>query len=66
MADLIDMSDFKKDDTRAALEALKRNMADLSEYVSLLARLRFDTYQAHLAAGFTEEQALELCKSLQL
>ena len=53
-----------KDDMRGALEALTRNAETMIEYSILMARIRKASYDAHVKEGFTEAQALELCKSI--
>lgn len=54
------------DDLRAACEALKRSLPVYTEYMVEIAKIRRASYEAHLAEGFTESQALELCKSMML
>ena len=48
----------------AAVEQLKRNMPELIKVLPVIAELRMKNYLAHLEKGFTEDQALELCKFL--
>ncbi len=48
----------------AAMEQLKRNMPELIKVLPVIAELRMKNYLAHLEKGFTEDQALELCKFL--
>ena len=47
-----------------AVESMKRNLPDLIEYHKACAEIRRKAYQAHIAEGFTPEQALELVKKL--
>ena len=47
-----------------AVGNMKRNLPDLIEYHQLCAEIRHKAYQAHIAEGFTEAQALELVKKL--
>jgi hypothetical protein len=53
-----------KDDFQGALEALKRNTKTMIEYTCLMAKIRRQSYLAHVDQGFTEAQALELCKNI--
>ena len=53
-----------KDEFKGALEALTRNAPQLIAYHALLAKIRRKSYLAHIKEGFTEDQALELCKSV--
>ena len=54
----------KKDDIQGALESLKRNIKNMIEYACLMAKIRRQSYLAHVDQGFTEDQALELCKNI--
>ena len=62
--DNIKAVDFEKDDMQAALEMLKRNLEVIGEYSKVKAKIRRQSFLAHVQQGFTEEQALELCKEL--
>ena len=55
---------FEKDDMQGALEMLKRNLEVIAEYSQVKAEIRRKSFLAHVQQGFTEEQALELCKEL--
>lgn len=52
------------DKLAADLERMKRNLPGTEEYLRLLARLHKAKYDALIEAGFTPDQALELCKVL--
>ncbi len=54
----------KKDDIKGALESLKRNTKTMIEYAYLMANIRRQSYLALVDQGFTETQALELCKQI--
>lgn len=62
--DTVKAVDFEKDDMRAALEMLKRNLEVIGEYSKVKAKIRRQSFLAHVQQGFTEEQALELCKEI--
>lgn len=48
------------DQTRASLEELKRNVELIMEYQIVTARLKKNLYDAYIAQGFSEVQALHL------
>jgi len=48
----------------AAVEQLRRLLPLHIEMAQQVAATRYASYRAHVDAGFTEEQALELCRSL--
>lgn len=50
------------DKQRAALEELKRNLPSHIEFLGIQAQMIRAKYQALIAQGLTEAQALELCK----
>lgn len=54
------------DDLRGAIEALKRALPVMTEAAHQIAAARKASFDAHVAAGFSEPQALELCKSLTI
>ena len=55
-----------KDDMVAALEKVKRELPVMIQMASITAQIRKAHFDAHVKIGFTEEQALELCKSTSL
>lgn len=54
----------ESDDLAATLERLRRNSGAMIEYHMILADVRYKAFEGYVKAGFTEEQALELVKSL--
>ena len=46
-----------------AAEAMKRALPVLLQHMPLQAKMRRAAFQAYIAEGFTEAQALELCRS---
>lgn len=51
-----------RDQLKADLEKLKRQMPELIEYAAIRAGLMKASFDGLVGAGFTPEQALELCK----
>lgn len=47
---------------KAGIEQLKRNQPEFIEMIGIVAGLKFQAFSQYVAAGFTPEQALELCK----
>ena len=47
---------------KAGIEQIKRNQPDLIEIIGIVAGLKFQAFTRYVEAGFTPEQALELCK----
>jgi hypothetical protein len=56
----------KPDEFRAAVEQMKRSEETYLEMAALYARIRFAYFLAYKGAGFSDEQALELCKRAPL
>jgi hypothetical protein len=54
----------ERNDMRAAIEMLKRHLPEWMEYTQLQAKVRKAHFEALLAEGFNEQQALELCKAV--
>lgn len=55
-----------KDEMIAAIEALKRQLPAIKEQAVLVAEIRKASFDAHIEKGFTPEQALQLCITMQL
>lgn len=52
----------KPDALAAGCELLKRDFDTLVSYHREIAKLRYQSFLAHKAAGFNDQQALELCR----
>ena len=50
----------------SAITALKRELPEIIEHTATIAKIRKASYDAHIAQGFSPEQALELCKTITL
>lgn len=57
---------FEQNDLRASVETLKRQKQEMMEMGVVLAEIRKAHYDAYLEQGFSESQALELCKHLTM
>lgn len=55
-----------KNEMKAAGDALRRQLPAIMDNARLIAQIRRASYIAHVEQGFTEAQALELCKSMSL
>ncbi len=51
-----------KDDVKASIEYLTRNMDDMVELMRLDATMKRIKYDSFIAEGFTPEEALLLCR----
>lgn len=56
----------KADELQAAVEAMKRALPAYLELASLNAQVRRSHYDAYIAQGFNETQALILCQKVTL
>ncbi len=52
------------DASKAEMEKFKRLLPEVIEWQKAMAELRYATYQAQIDAGFTEDQALVICKDM--
>lgn len=52
-----------RDAVKASVEESRRNLPAMLEHAKTMAQLRRAYYLAYVEEGFTEAQALELCKS---
>ena len=52
------------DELRAYAEHLKRELLQLADMAPAFAKARRALYDAYVAEGFTEDQALSLCQQL--
>ncbi len=57
---VVDLPEANKN--KAMTEEFRRDLPDLMERASLVAKMRRAYFIAYVEAGFTEEQALQLCR----
>lgn len=62
MKDNITILNVAHDEMRGQLELLRRNLETLIEFHKINAQITRAKYDAYIAQGFDEKQALELCK----
>lgn len=62
MSNVTEVPNVERDKLIAAVEQLKRTMPVMLEYSALNAKLKFAQYTDYVNAGFTPQQALELCR----
>lgn len=62
MAEVTTVPNVERDKLLAAIEQAKRTLPLVLEYHALNAQIKWTQYQEFIKAGFTEAQALELCK----
>lgn len=53
---------MKQESMREALLNLRRNLQEMLEFQTVIAEVRWHSYNEHIKAGFTPEQALLLCQ----
>lgn len=61
---IVDMPE--RNEMVSALEGLKRNISTIIEYQEILAKLKKAKFDSLVEAGFTEEQAIELCRGSEI
>lgn len=63
---IIGLPKAEASELRKIIDNLIRAMPDQLELSTLLAKFDMNTYNAYLAAGFTEDQALDLLKASKI
>lgn len=63
---IVELTNLNKDELKASIEMLKRNMDTWLDWGKQLARIRRAHYDAYILEGFTPEQALILCQKMIL
>lgn len=59
-----EIPNLERDALKAAFAELGRMLPEIAANAATIARARRDLFNAYVAAGFTEPQALELCRSI--
>lgn len=59
-----EIPNLERDAIKGAFAEFARMLPELAANAATIARARRDLFNAYLAAGFTEPQALELCRSI--
>ncbi len=58
----IELLETKQSEIAASIEKARRELDNLIEMARMVATIRYESYRAHIDAGFTPEQALLLCQ----
>jgi hypothetical protein len=64
MGEIKRISDAEMKRMESDIARLRRYEALMAEYFSIMARHRKNAFDAHVEAGFTEKQALELVRDI--
>ena len=62
MTNITEIPNIERDQTQAALAAVERQWPEAVALMQMQARVQRARYEAFLVEGFTEAQAIELCK----
>ncbi len=54
------------DELRKSIEEVRRSLPLMAELAHEVAKARYASFQAHMDAGFSREEALDLCKSFTI
>lgn len=58
------LPNIERDKAQAEIDRVVRSMGDITRGMKVIAKVRKAAYDAHIEAGFTEKQAIELVKKL--
>lgn len=64
MTEIKELPQIEQDKFVAAVQAAVRQLPFLMQHMETVAKLRRKAYLSYIEEGFTEQQALELCKNL--